>query len=398
MKTQPDDWQRVKLGDCCEIVSGATPRRIIPEYWNGNIPWVTPKDISKLIGPVLQDSPEKITQSGYENCSTTLLPKGSILFSSRAPIGLVAIAGKPMCTNQGFKSLIPNSSVDSGYLYWCMKHHANEVAAKGNGTTFKEVSRSVMNDFTIPLPPLEEQKRIAAILDKADTVRRKRQESIRLTEEFLRSVLLDMFGDPVTNPKGWKSVQLSQLVRKDDRINYGVVQPGLHVKGGLPIVRVGDFDNGYINTLRIKCIEPSIEMKYKRSRLRGDEILIACVGSIGEVVLVTHELAGWNIVRAVARVPLQEGISRPYIAEYLRSQFVQQYFHKETRTVSQPTLNIQQIKETPVLMPPNELCDVFGKLAVQHSDEHVMKLRVYENEINDLFNSLIQRAFTGKLG
>ncbi len=204
MNLLPVGWQLIKLGDCCQIVSGSTPKRNQSEYWGGDISWVTPKDLSHLKQPVLEDTPEKITQAGYKSCSTTLLPKGSILFSSRAPIGHVAIAGRPMCTNQGFKSLVPSNKVNSAYLYWCMRKYASSIDALGTGTTFREVSKGIVERFEIPLPPLAEQRRIAAILDRADAVRRKRQQAIALTEELLRSAFLEMFGDPVTNPKGWE--------------------------------------------------------------------------------------------------------------------------------------------------------------------------------------------------
>ena len=210
MKFLPKNWILIPLGDCCQIISGSTPKRNKPEYWGGDIPWVTPKDLGKLKTPVLEDAPEKITEAGYKSCSTTLLPQGLILFSSRAPIGYVAIAGRAMCTNQGFKSLVPNEYVHSPYLYWCMRQYASDIEELGSGTTFKEVSKGIVERFKIPLPPLEEQRRIAAILDKADGVRRKRKEAIRLTEELLKSTFLEMFGDPVTNPKRLNMIKLEK--------------------------------------------------------------------------------------------------------------------------------------------------------------------------------------------
>lgn len=187
-------WPLIRLGDCCEVKSGATPKTDIGEYWGGQIRWATPKDISRLDCPYLFDTPEKITAEGFRSCSTQMLPVGTVLVSSRAPIGLVAIAGVEMCTNQGFKNLMPGPAVDSHYLYHCMKVNSARLAALGNGATFKEVSKSVVEDFEIPLPPIQEQQRIAAILDKADSMRRKRQEAIRLADEFLRAVFVDMFG------------------------------------------------------------------------------------------------------------------------------------------------------------------------------------------------------------
>ncbi len=153
-------------------------------------------------------------------------------------------------------------------------------------------------------------------------------------------------------PNGWKQYVLAELVHNGDSINYGVVQPGNDYPGGIGVVRAGDLTSGRIEIGGLKRIDPAIEAQYSRSRLVGDEILIACVGSIGAVALATPELAGCNIARAVARIRCNNNVDRNYLARYLASNKIQQYFASETRTVAQPTLNIRQIKETPVPLPP----------------------------------------------
>ncbi|NCQ87279.1 MAG: restriction endonuclease subunit S [Microcystis aeruginosa W13-18] len=277
MRFLPETWILIPLGDCCQIISGSTPKRNKPEYWGGDIPWVTPKDLSKLRTPVLEDAPEKITEAGYKSCSTTLLPQGSILFSSRAPIGYVAIAGRPMCTNQGFKSLVPNEYVHSPYLYWCMRQYASDIEALGSGTTFKEVSKGIVERFKIPLPPLEEQRRIAAILDKADGVRRKRKEAIRLTEELLKSTFLEMFGDPVTNPKGWEIKKLEEVTTK---ITDGVHSRPNYTEQGVPFISVKDITTGELKFDDCKFISEEDHKKYKK-RCNPDmgDILYTKVGA-----------------------------------------------------------------------------------------------------------------------
>src|SRR5690606_30819990 len=124
-----------------------------PEYWGGDIAWVTPKDLSDLSSPILEDTPEKITEEGLRNCSASILPTGSVLFSSRAPIGHIAITGRPMATNQGFKSLIPGPEVDSRYLYRVMRFLTPSIVHLGRGATFKEVSKEIVEKIEIPLPP-----------------------------------------------------------------------------------------------------------------------------------------------------------------------------------------------------------------------------------------------------
>lgn len=221
-------WPLVKLKECCQVIGGATPKRNVSEYWNSSdVSWVTPKDISNLTVPMLDDAPEYISHAGFASCSTYLLPKGSVLLTSRAPIGNVAIAGRDMCTNQGFKSLVPGKKVDGTYLYYCMKAFSSKLQALGNGATFKEVSKKIVEDFEIPLPPFEEQKRIAAILDKADAIRRKRQQAIQLADEFLRAVFLDMFGDPNSNSNNVKVLPMTEIFEiKTGRLNSNAAVGG----------------------------------------------------------------------------------------------------------------------------------------------------------------------------
>lgn len=121
-QTLPKGWKMVKLGEIAQIISGSTPRTNVSEYWDGDITWMTPADLSKFNSIEIYDSARKITEGGYKSCSTTMLPAGTVLFSSRAPIGHLAIAGKEMCTNQGFKSLIPCEKANSFYLYFILKH------------------------------------------------------------------------------------------------------------------------------------------------------------------------------------------------------------------------------------------------------------------------------------
>ncbi|MEH2551294.1 restriction endonuclease S subunit [Bradyrhizobium sp. AZCC 2262] len=167
-------WAIATLGDVCDIVSGATPRTSEEKFWGGNVLWTTPKDLSELDGAYLERPPRTITEEGLKSCAASLLPENSVLLSSRAPIGLVAINAVPMATNQGFKSLVPDRRrVDSKFLFHWLRSKTTFLQSLGNGATFKEISKGVVERIEIPLPPLAEQRRISAILDKADALRRK---------------------------------------------------------------------------------------------------------------------------------------------------------------------------------------------------------------------------------
>lgn len=390
-------WPAARIGDVCEVVSGATPKTGTPAYWGGDIPWVTPKDLSDLESKVLDDTPRKITNLGLKSCSATMLPANSVLLSSRAPIGLVAVNAIPVATNQGFKSLVPNKErIWTHYLYWWLKVNKADLERRGRGATFKEVSKKIVEEIEIPLPPLAEQKRIAGILDAADALRAKRRESIAQLDALLQSTFLEMFGDPVTNPKGWEIAELDSLTEGGDRINYGVVQPGDDFPGGRPLIRVGDFTSGQLDMSSIKLIDPEIERMYARSRLNGRELLISCVGSIGVVCKVPMEASGFNIARAVARVPLKKTHSRDFLLHVLRSGSVQRYFLQETRTVSQPTLNIGLIKTAPIIQPPEKMQRQFEKFAICLENMRTTLLRSL-SEMDTLFSSLQHRAFNGEL-
>ena len=288
--------------------------------------------------------------------------------------------------------------LDPSYLYrWFSSEVVQRrVRSFGNRTTnISNLDHKRTLALTIPLPPLEEQKRIAAILDAADDLRVKRRESLAQLDTLVQSTFLDMFGDPVINPMGWEVVELASLVEQGDKINYGVVQPGGDVPNGKPLIRVGDFAQGDLVLSDIKLISPEIEVRYRRSRLTGRELLISCVGSIGTVCKVPGEAAGFNIARAVARVPVEANIPRDFMLYCLRSNGVQRHFLRETRTVSQPTLNIGLIKSAPVLRPPENLQYHFSAIVASVEDQRA-KQRAHLDELDTLFASLQSRAFKGE--
>ncbi len=161
----PDTWEWVRLAQLGIIVGGGTPKSSESTFWGGNINWVTPADLGKISGKYIQKGSRNITAAGLTHSSATLIPQGSIIISSRAPIGYVAITMTPIATNQGCKSLVPTESSISEYLYYALLALASRLAEQGTGTTFKEVSASVVGAFTIPLPPAAEQERIVEKLN-----------------------------------------------------------------------------------------------------------------------------------------------------------------------------------------------------------------------------------------
>jgi len=162
-------WKKCTLSDLGEIVGGATPSTKNGSYYGGDVAWITPKDLSIFNGRFISCGERNITIEGLKNCSAKILPPNSVLFTSRAPIGYVAIAKNDLCTNQGFKSIIPNSDTDSLFLYYLLVHNCNRIENMGSGTTFKEISGSVMKQITVSVPVnIDEQRKIALLLGAFD--------------------------------------------------------------------------------------------------------------------------------------------------------------------------------------------------------------------------------------
>ena len=157
-------WERKRLGEVCDVITGSTPRTDDPTNWNGDILWATPNDMGKLIGFIIDDTERKISERGLKSCSTKLLPSGSVLLTTRAPIGHLAINTKPICTNQGFKSFIPSSQIYDWFLFFALKYFVPVLQSMGRGQTFTEISKRQVESFEIPLPSLPAQHRIASEL------------------------------------------------------------------------------------------------------------------------------------------------------------------------------------------------------------------------------------------
>ena len=192
-------YKKVKISDIGKIVSGATPKTKDVDNYGGSIAWITPADLSGYTSKYISHGSRNITQKGYDSCSTHLMPRGTVLFSSRAPIGYVAIAENPICTNQGFKSIVPNDDIDSEFLYYQLQYLRKKIQEKGSGTTFKEISGKVLGETDIVVPSLEEQSRIVAHIEELLSELDKAVDTLKTTKEQLevyrQAVLKDAFSN-----------------------------------------------------------------------------------------------------------------------------------------------------------------------------------------------------------
>ncbi len=211
-------WLMRKLGEICDVVSGSTPSTTVPEYWDGDVPWVTPKDLGKLPGSLLRTTERRITRSGLASCSAQLVPRGTVILSSRAPIGHLAVAEVECCSNQGCKNLVPRNYVNSWYLYFALKHSVPTLQELGSGATFIEISKTVVESFEIPLPPLPEQRRIAAELtaqmEEVQRMRRAAERQLAAARTLPGAYLREVFGSE--EAKEWGRLRFGELVENYD--------------------------------------------------------------------------------------------------------------------------------------------------------------------------------------
>ena len=213
------EWIECTLNKLGEIVGGATPSTKCEDYYGGSIPWITPKDLSSFKGRYITSGERNITEKGLASCSAQMMPKDAVLFTSRAPIGYVAIASQSVCTNQGFKSIVVNEKADPLFVYYLLKNNKDAIEAMGSGTTFKEVSGKTMRAVKVRIPlDVSYQKRIAAVLDSLDT---KIENNERINDNLLaqaQTLYKQFFPYGVQDdlPDGWRIGTVGEIIEIHD--------------------------------------------------------------------------------------------------------------------------------------------------------------------------------------
>jgi len=365
-------WPRVPVLDAVADATGGNPKIPTTDYqMHGNYP-IIDQGQSGIAGftdddALLCKSEGPLILFGDHTCAVKYVNQ---------PFALGA---------DGVKVLKPRSGWDPKYVYWALT--AIELPSVGYSRHFKFLKAQ-----HLACPPLAEQERIATILERAETVRVKIRRRLDLAHSLNGALLAHVTADGAH----WPEVRLDTLIAPGDRINYGVVQPGSDVEAGVPLIRVSDLHDGRVVRAHLKRIASAIERPYSRSRIRGNEILISCVGTTGIVALVDAADVGSNVARAITRVPIDDPVLRRYVAEHLRADRAQKYFRAELRTVSQPTLNVKQITQTLIPLPPREVVVEFVE-RVALVDETVQACRHQAAEADALVTSLRDRAFKGEL-
>jgi type I restriction enzyme S subunit len=385
--------QRTTLGECCEIVSGATPSTSVADYWDGDICWATPKDLSDLEGKLISRTERRISDQGLASCAATVLPPNSVLFSSRAPIGHVAINTVSMATNQGFKSFVPDANrVEPSFLYHWLRAHRAHLESLGNGATFKEVSKAVVSRVEIELQPLPEQRRIADILDKADAIRRKRKQAIALTEELLRSAFLEMFGDPVTNPKGWPVKPLGELLAFLTSGSRGWAQH--YADSGETFLRIQNVRKDLLDLSDVAFVHAPDSAEARRTETKPGDVLLSITADLGRTAVVPASLPRAFINQHLA-ILRPRGVNAEYLSAFLASEGGQLQINRRNKGGVKAGLNFDDIRSVEVLLPPVAAQEKFAtaKARIRATNADIERALLHDD---DLFNSLVARAFSGE--
>lgn len=281
------------------------------------------------------------------------------------------------------------------FLGTFLKSKFDYLRQTATGATIPHISRKALDDIELPDVDFDDQVRIARLLGKVEGLIDQRKQHLKQLDDLLKGVFLEKFGDPIRNLKGWDRDKLGKLTV--EKIGYGIVQPGTPVENGVPVIRVGDFAGTKIDTTNITKVAAHISKKHQNTILKGDEILLACVGStIGKVAAVEAIHAGYNIVRATARIRTSPRINRLFLLHFLLSDFSQNYYIKVTRSVGQPTLNIKQIEELEVYVPDIDAQNQFAAI-VEKVESIKSRYQQSLTDLEALFNALSQQAFKGEL-
>ena len=388
----------VQLRDCAGIVSGSTPRTSETAYWNGDICWATPKDLSELQGAYISDTPRKITRSGLDSCAATLLPSESVLFSSRAPIGHVAINTIPMATNQGFKSFVPDRArLDPKYLYYWLRANRPYFESLGNGATFKEVSKAIVSRVEIPLPELPEQRRIAAILDQADALRAKRRAAIAKLDTLAQAIFLGMFGDPAGNPKNWPVRRVEQLLAIPLRNGMSPSRSGKLIREVLTLSAItgGEFDPRAFKRGTFDSSPPD-----DATVVEGDFLICRGNGNIrlvGKGHFPTVRMGGVVFPDTMIAARFDSSVNHRFLEHVWNTMGVRRQLESGARTTN-GTFKINQtiLERISLWCPPSSLQQEFAQRI--RSLKKVRETHLHAvSEADALFASLQARAFRGEL-
>lgn len=387
------EYKKCALSEIGSIVSGATPKTSVKEYYGGNIAWITPADLSGYTSKYISHGTRYLTEEGYNSCSTQLMPKGTVLFSSRAPIGYVAIADNPVCTNQGFKSIVPNECIDSEFLYYQLISMRKELQDMGSGTTFKELSAKRLAEVQLIVPLISEQKRIVArieeLLSQLDTcVETLNKTKVQLAV-YRQAVLKEAF-EEISIKVPFGSITESRLGKMLDKDkNVGIPRKYLRNIN----VRWFEFD---LNDLLEMKIENNEVDKYS---IKKNDLVICEGGEPGRCAVWKYEESIFY-QKALHRVRFIDG-SNPYFYMYYmwyaaQTGLLKQYFTGSgIKHLTGQSLELIPVPIADVSFQDSIVYSIESRLSVCNNIDQTVNIVLQQADA--MRQSILKQAFEGRL-
>ncbi|WP_312331961.1 restriction endonuclease subunit S [Acinetobacter variabilis] len=386
----------VHADECMDVRDGTHDS---PKFIEKGIPLVTSKNL--VNGKIDFSTCSFISEEDHEAISKrSRVDDGDILYAMIGTIGNPVIVNKDSDFSIKNVALFKfnNPDVYNRYIYHFLNSDLakKQLAKLSRGGTQKFISLGNLRKLKIPLPPLEEQRRIASILDKADDLRQKRQQAIEKLDQLLQATFIDMFGDFQINPMNWQTKPLSEVVNNTTIVTYGIVQAGEEYPDGIPYIRTGDIKNGSILTENLSRTDPEIAKKFKRSEVQTGDIVMSIRATVGTTALVPKILNGANLTQGTARIAVGENIEREYALYHLRCQATQNWIQKQVKGATFREITLGKLRELPVYLPPRDLQKKFVEI---YNSIEMLKLNANKSleSSKQLFKSLQNQAFSGNL-
>ena len=416
----PAHWESKALKRSFGVVSGSTPKSGEPDNWNGDIPWVTPDDLGQMSGRVLNEPARKITRQGYESCGTKMVDAGSLILSTRAPIGHLAISGTPVCTNQGCRSLVSRHACSEQYFYFQLLAIRPVLEAAGRGSTFKELAKGDLETVLLFVPPIDEQRAIASFLDretaKIDGLVKRKERLIALLQEkrtalITRAVTRGL--DPNVTMKDSGVEWLGEIpahwdVKRIKNVSAFVTSGSrgwadFYSDEGPCFLRIGNMQSGSIdlNIDKVQHVDPPPGSEGERTRVRPGDVLVSITALIGAVALVPENLPEAFVNQHIALIrPSASDVDSRWMAYCIMSPVGQTQFSADLYGGTKDGLELNDVRSLMVLAPP--ICE--QERIVAYLDSHTKKLmnlvKAVQTAIDllkEFRTALISAAVTGKI-
>lgn len=406
----PPHWKIAALGEVATVVNGGTPKSKVAEYWDGDVQWLTPKDMGQMDAREISATPRTISKIGLAKSSARLVPPQSVILSTRAPIGHLAINSVPMAFNQGCRGIVPEKRLDHVFLYYFLAANRQKLDDLGSGTTFKELSATNLRAVELPLPPLEEQKRIVAVLDQAfaalDRAHAHAEANLADAGELFPSVLSRAF-DP---DEPWELCSVADLVARGilERPidgNHGETHPKKadFVESGVPFIMASDLNDGVVDQSGCYFLNRKQADGLRKGFAKDGDVLLSHKGTIGRAAVLDTELDYVMLTPQVTyyRVINTELLDRDFLYFCMRSSAFQKQMIEIARAgATRAYIGITRQLDLPIPLPK---ADVQRKLVRRFREiegkswELVDGYSARISNIAALRQSRLNQAFAGRL-